>query len=408
VAGAAAGLTQAQINAKKAAINGHLDQSGCHAWVSSFSNLGRPGNYIPTIVLNNTTGVTGPDPTAKGPGNNCTLPNAQVYDPVSNPNGIRCTSQDNAVAIWGTVKDTKRAQSISDNVGVQYGLKALLAGKITAEEFVTLNERVGGIDGDDNFTSAAAAAQVPFARSQADTDALATAYRSGIVGDGAHWAQTPILDLRGWDDQQIPGVSFGIHHVWRSFALRARLDAANGNHANHIMWRYPAVLGAPASPDPATAALTLNSFVVMDQWLTAMKTDSTSTTMAARIAAARPAGAFDFCNKPIDASHSMQVTDFAVCDSDPTLVPHSSPRQVAGGPVAENVLKCQLRPINRADYNPIGLTDAQFNRLKAVFSGGVCDFSKPGVSQQPAVGPLDFSAGPGGVPFAEPPQQQPF
>ena len=37
-----------------------------------------------------------------------------------------------------------------DNVGVQYGFKALLAGKITTEEFVTINERVGGFDIDAN------------------------------------------------------------------------------------------------------------------------------------------------------------------------------------------------------------------------------------------------------------------
>lgn len=397
----AAGLTQDQINAKKAAINGHLDQSGCHAWVNSFTNLGRPGNYIPIVVLDNTVGNTGPNPQVTTPINNCNLPNSMVYDPVSKPDGVRCTAQDNAAAIFGTVKDTKRAGSTADNVGVQYGLKAFLAGKITAEEFVTLNEQVGGVDGDDNFTSAAQNATVPFARSVADTGALATAYRAGIVGDGAHWAKTPMIDLRGWDDR-------AIHHVWRSFALRARLDAANGNHANHVMWRYPAVLVAVQSGDQATAALTMQSFTMMDQWLTAMKADTKSATQEARVAAARPVAAFDFCNKPIDATHSAQVTDFALCDSDPALVPHSSPRQVAGGPVAENVLKCQLRPINRADYNPIGLSDAQFNRLKAVFPDGVCDFAKPGVGQQPAIGPLDFSAGPGGVPFAAAPQSQAF
>ncbi|HEX8108344.1 MAG TPA: DUF6351 family protein [Kofleriaceae bacterium] len=395
---------QAAINNIKAAINGHLDQSGCHAWVNSFTNLGRPGNYIPTVVLDNTSGVTGPDPRVTTKINNCRLPNSMVYDPVTNPDGVRCTAADNAVAIFGKVKDTKRAQATADNVGIQYGLKAFLAGKISAEMFVVLNENVGGVDGDDNFTSAAAGAHAPFARSVADAGALATAYRAGIVGDAAHWAKTPIIDLRGWDDK-------AIHHVWRSFALRARLDAANGNHANHVMWRYPAALAAVQSIDPATSALTMQSFLMMDQWLTAMKTDTKSTTQEARIAAARPAGAFDFCNKPLSPANLFStsvVTDFSVCDSDPALVPHSSPRQVAGGPVAENVLKCQLRPINRADYNPIGLTDDQFNRLKAVFPDGVCDFTRPGVGQQPAVGPLDFSAGPGGVPFADPPQQQAF
>lgn len=391
----------ATINTLKAAINGHLDQSGCHAWVNSFTNLGRPGNYTPIVVLDNNAGNTGPDPRVITPINNCRLPNSMVYDPVTNKEGVRCTAQDNAVAIFGKAKDASRAQSTADNVGVQYGLKAFLAKKLSAEAFVALNENIGGTDGDDSFTSAAAGAQVPFARSQADVDALATVYRAGIVGDAAHWGKTPMIDLRGWDDR-------AIHHVWRSFALRARLDAANGNHANHVMWRYPAVLVAPQSPDPAISALTMQSFTTMDQWLTAMKADTSSTTQQARIVAARPTGAFDFCTKPIDATHSTPVTDFALCDTDTSLVPHSSPRQVAGGPIAENILKCQLRPINRTDYNPVGLSDDQFNRLQAVFPDGVCDFNKPGVGQQPAVGPLDFSAGPGGVPFADPPQQQPF
>src|SRR5262249_54772307 len=41
------GKTQAEINATKAAINGHVDQTGCHAWVNSFAGLGQPGNYVP-------------------------------------------------------------------------------------------------------------------------------------------------------------------------------------------------------------------------------------------------------------------------------------------------------------------------------------------------------------------------
>jgi len=386
------GLTQDQINAKKAAINGHVDQSGCHAWVNSFTNLGRPGNYIPIIVTDNTTGQTGPDPRVTTKINNCQLPSSLVYDPDTNPTGIRCGSADHAVAIFGKVKDTNRAGITADNVGVQYGLKAFLASAITAEEFVTLNEKIGGVDFDSNFTTA---------RSQADPGALAIAYRAGIVSDGRHLARTPIIDLRGWDDK-------AIHHVWRSFGLRARLDAANGNHANYVMWRYQPVLAAVQSPDPATSGLTMQSFLMMDQWLGAMKADATALALENKVSAHRPAAAFDFCNKPIDATHSVKVTDSAVCDADPSLKPHSSPRQVAGGPLAENILKCQLRPIDRTDYNPVGLTDDQFNRLKAVFPDGVCDFSKLGVGQQPAVSPLDFSAGPGGAPLPDPPQVKAF
>ena len=136
-----AGLTQAQINAKKAAINGHRDQLGCHGWNNAFGFNNKPGNYVRTLVAD-ATGTIVTDPS--GPRNNCLLPAALVYDPATNPTGTRCGDPDLAAAIWGTTANTAagvaagnvRALSTSDNVGVQYGLKALLAGAITAEEFV--------------------------------------------------------------------------------------------------------------------------------------------------------------------------------------------------------------------------------------------------------------------------------
>src|SRR5262249_52053732 len=78
------GLTPAQINAKKAAINGHLDQTGCHAWFNTFAAVGRPGNFFPEAV--NAAGQI--FVTSAVLRNNCQLPVAQVYDPVTNPNGF--------------------------------------------------------------------------------------------------------------------------------------------------------------------------------------------------------------------------------------------------------------------------------------------------------------------------------
>jgi hypothetical protein len=393
-----AGLTQDQINTKKAAINGHADQTGCHAWVDSFVKVGHPGQYVDQQVTRarDLTGVLGP---VGGPQNNCGLPASMVYDPVTNPTGARCTVVDHAVAIWGTAKDKATgityARSTSDNVGVQYGLKAFLTGAITAEEFVTLNEGIGGLDFDTNPTRV---------RTHADPEAVAIAYRAGLVSDGHHLARLPIMDLRGYDDVRrlTPTATLGIHHEWRSFALRARLDAANGDHSNHVMWRFEPSL-TPA-PD-----LFVQSFLMIDQWVGAMKADTTAMAIEAKIAAHRPAAAFDFCNVINLSGVTVKVTDFGACDvSDPLLKPHSSPRQVAGGPAAENILKCQLKPIDRTDYGPIGVSDAQFTRLKAVFPDGVCDFARPGVGQQPAVSPLDFSAGPGGTPLPAPPTVKAF
>ena len=322
------GRTQIEINAKKSAINGHADQTGCHAWVDLFANLGQPGNYVPISIADD---VTGQPQQVGAPRNNCSLPASMVYDAKTNPTGVRCTGADHAVSVFGTIKDKDTgityARATVDNVGVQYGLKAFLSGAITGDEFVALNEKIGGVDFDDHFTASLTGMHA-FARTQADPDALVTAYRAGIVADGAHLARLPIIDLRGCDDtrKDLPfpppfNRSFGIHHEWRSFALRARLDAATGGHANHVMWRYEPNL--IATPD-----LTLQSFLMVDQWVGGMQADASTMTAADKMAAHRPAGAVDFCTLLVNNGGGLTVTkvaDMALCETkDPVLAPHSS------------------------------------------------------------------------------------
>jgi hypothetical protein len=386
------GLTQAQINAKKTAINGHLDQIGCQSWNNSFGFNHKPGNYIPTLVINQTTGAIAP---FGAPRNNCRLPAALVYDPVTNPNGTRCGDPDLSIAIWGSTAGiapgSTRALQTDDNVGIQYGLKALLAGAITPEEFVTLNEKIGGMDADSNRTPA---------RSLADLPALDIAYRSGIVSSGENLGKLPIIDSRGYDEQ-------GIHYIWRTFSERARIDAANdGDHGNQVIWRY----GTGLLPATAAqfAAVTLESFLTMDTWLSNLLTSTPKATLNAvrtqtQVIAAKPSDAFDLCYLTGDVTFSTEVTDMAQCDADPRLVKHSSPRQVAGGPLTEDILKCQLKALNAADYLPATFSAAQLARLHAAFPDGVCDWSKPGVDQQPPVSPLTFENGPGGEPLGPPP-----
>jgi len=72
-------------------------------------------------------------------------------------------------------------------------------------------------------------------------------------------------------------------------------------------------------------------------------------------------------------------------------------RYVAGGPLDANVLKCQLAPIDPAAYP--SLTPAELQRLKAIFSGGVCDYSKPGMNQTRVVPWASFGPAPGNLLF---------
>jgi hypothetical protein len=391
------GLTQAQIDAKKTAINGHRDHIGCQSWNNAFGFNHKPGNFVPTLVINQTTGAMAP---VGAPRNNCRLPAALVYDPVSNPTGTRCGDPDLAAAVWGTTAGiapgSTRALTTVDNVGIQYGLGALLAGAITPEEFVTLNEKIGGTDTDSNRTPA---------RSAADLPALDIAYRAGIVASGENLGKLPIVDSRGFDEQ-------GIHYIWRTYSERARIDAANGNdHGNQVIWRYGTGL-LPATP-AQVAAVTLESFTTMDAWLSSLLASAPKETLnsvrtQAQVIAAKPSNAVDLCYLTGDPTFSTKVFDMATCDADARLARHSSPRQVAGGALAENVLKCQLRTPMRDDYAPVTFSDAQWARLNAAFPDGVCDWSKPGVGQQEAVSPLTFVDGPGGVPLGPPPASTPL
>jgi hypothetical protein len=382
-------LTQAQINTKEAAINGHPDQTGCQAWFNLFGSNGKAGLYNFRFVSDATTGAISQLPF---PTNNCELPNTAVYDPANaaaTANLPRCDAWSWAVSIWGHLLGGTAPLITRDNVGVQYGLKALMNGSINAEEFVTLNESVGGVDRDSTPQAA---------RSLADETALETAYRGGIVASGKNLAKAAIIDMRGWDDSTInlpPGLPasavFGIHHQWYSFAIRDRITRDAGDANNQALWRFADTGLFP----PGT--LVTDALTDMDQWLAALVTSTSNASIEAKVRATRPAATKDFCILSTDATQTTKVFDQATCDADPFLKPAASPRQVAGGPRSEDILKCQLKPLSQADYPANTFTAGQWTRLQAVFPDGVCDFGKPGVGQQAAVSPLNFATGPGGT-----------
>jgi uncharacterized tannase-like protein DUF6351 len=61
--------------------------------------------------------------------------------------------------------------------------------------------------------------------------------------------------------------------------------------------------------------------------------------------------------------------------------PHADPRIAAGAPLTDDILKCELKPIDQKDYKRPFTTD-ETARLKAVFPKGVCDYRRPGVEQR--------------------------
>ena len=292
-----------------------------------------------------------------------------TYDPETNPDGARCTIQDYQVAVWGRRPQDGFANRAYDNVGVQYGLSALESGLILPEQFVDLNERIGGWDIDKVWQPG---------RSEADPPALPIAYRSGRVTNGRELAKVPIIDLRG-------SSNFEEHYDWRTHVLRARLLRDNGHADNHVAWNSP----CPLLPCPPMAE---QAFLLMDRWLAAIEADTSSDPLAVKVVRNKPAAAVDACW--IDG---QKITDQSLCG---VLLPYfRDPRFVAGGPATFDVLKCQLKPLDRTDYTTT-FSDDQWARLERAFPSGVCDYRKPGVAQQPPSGPWQtFAEGPGGQPL---------
>lgn len=310
------------------------------------------------------------------------VPAGQGYDAETNPTGVRCTPQDYMVNIfgrrpqasWGPVEKKIGkgfANRFIDNVGVQYGLKALERGEITAAQFADLNEKIGGWDIDANWQPA---------RTEGDLEAIKRMYQTGQLNQGYQLANVPIIDYRGdWNND--------VHSNRQAATTGFRLKKSLGTTASRAEWHDATTVPLGEVPD---ADLT---FTVMDRWLAAIEADKTTDALPVKVVRNRPADAADGCFDNAQRAEPEACANYSL-DEDPLLV--------AGMPDSRDVLKCQLKPLARKDYQ-VTFTDQQWASLQKAFPTGVCDWTKPGVGQTPNTPWLSYAKGPGGRPLGEPP-----
>ena len=178
------------------------------------------------------------------------VPAALRYDPVTNPTGARPTMFDWVRNIYGRDPVTGFGLRPYDNVGVQYGLGALNSGAITTTQFLDLNQGIGGVDQDFNYTAS---------RAVGDAGAI----KRALPGRPEH--------ERERRSQGHPGVRHGQlqrHErlitisgtASRSASGCARPMATSGNH---VMWRGSSV--------PFNKAWQL-----LNMWVSAVKADQSS------------------------------------------------------------------------------------------------------------------------------------
>jgi len=255
------------------------------------------------------------------------IPVAERYDAAENPDGVRCSIYDGMRNIFGEMVFTD----------------------INHERAFARSQRTAG-----------------------DDDAIRAAYQTGrVTSGGAGLSQVPIIDDRSYLDHQ-----GNFHASIYSFTTRARLERDNGHADNYIIRRHV-----------GNVSLAQENLALMDQWLANIQADHSDLQTLEKIVRAKPSELQDDCW----TESGEQIVEKAVFDRDRLFdntrgacnelyPPHAGLRLVAGGPLSNDVLKCQLKPIDYREY-AVEFTDAEKSRLEAIFDQGVCDWSRPGVHQ---------------------------
>jgi hypothetical protein len=289
-----------------------------------------------------------------------------------------------------------------DNVGVQYGLKALTDGNITPAEFLDLNARIGswkdpadmvqeafpfpaapppmpplrsGFDpwSAANMNRSLDGGVTPAPRREGDLGAMNAAYNQGLYFRGD--IDIPLIDWRHYLEEELD-----MHNSHQSFASRQRMLDFDGDASNQVIWF------TDARPSPQSDA-TPEALAVIDEWMANIRahpdlgvtgnkpelaTDRCFTTQGAEIA--RGPGVWDgiLDNGPKGACAQQFLL-------------HSTSRVVAGGPLRGGVYKCALQSVDEAIangvYGPWTPSPADIARLKQIFPTGVCDYSQADVGR---------------------------
>jgi len=283
----------------------------------------------------------------------------------TNPFGARGDVYDHTVNVYGVIPNTpfpgsaKFAQRPLDNVGLQYGLKAVNDGVITVDQFLDVNEVIGGFDIDFNHVAN---------RTVHYRDATKRAYQGGrILNGGGGLRSMAIITRMGAGDLNVNG---DVHVRYHAQAIRQRLINANGNADNQAIYG-----------NLAPMAMMIEQ---MDRWLTAVKADGSDRSLREKVIANRPADVVDACwktgsNLPGDKISEPQTLD-GPGECNKRFPVGLSPELVAGSPLSVDIIKCQLKEIDMNDYK-VSFNPQQRAKLAATFPNGVCDWSKKGVKQ---------------------------
>ena len=279
-----------------------------------------------------------------------------------------------------------------DNIGVQYGLKALITRRISKEEFLDLNSRAGGwkpahqsvqeaqpyidsateidIHSARNMTlSPDDSGYPPAPRTEGDPEAIRAAYNKGLVFTGK--LEIPLIDWRHYLEAELD-----MHNAHQSFSARQRMLNHDKDASNQIVWFTDAIAGE------ARFDQTPMAFEVIDEWMANIRSNP-----GFSVHENKPERAVDSC---FDVEGNLIFSGTTawkgiIDEEDPGICTqrfplYSTSRIVAGGPITGDVFKCHLQPVDtairRGFYGSISFSNEEKTRLREIFPEGVCDYLK--------------------------------
>jgi len=270
-----------------------------------------------------------------------------------------------------------------DNVGVQYGLQALVNHEISINEFLDINRKIGSwkpqalmkeeaihtpfgrklplwlsLWGSQNVTQVK---QGVAQRHEGSIKAMHAAYRSGQVFIGK--VKLPIIDVRHYLENELD-----MHHVSASFYSRLRIQKANGHSNNHVIWI------SHKDYNPINQA-----FALMDEWILNLQGDTLDAVIDAK-----PEQLNDQC---FSAQGHIIAHGLGVFNGQWNGLPQgqcekaypmfSTSRIQAGAKWAGDMFKCPLIPVSQAIkkgfYGQHQVTE-YIDDLNAIFPLGVCNY----------------------------------
>lgn len=329
-------------------------------------------------------------------------PNQHLMQPPGIMNEVQWTHYDDARNIYG-LDENGNPRTVYDNVGVQYGLNALVEGNITTDEFLKLNAQIGGWKhpsdmvqegfpflGD--FTPASfdpwsrrnmmlsPDGVTPAPRTEADIEAINGAYTSGLVFDGE--LNMPVIDWRHYLEEVLD-----MHNSHQSFSVRQRIINRMGDAGNQVIWftdARPTDLSDPSEPEPREEYnQTWMALEVLHDWITNIQRNPHRS-----IAENRPAEAVDACfntdGSLIEAGDDVWngiLDDSAPGACTDVFQTYTTSRIEAGGPIEGSIFKCSLKPVSEAladgTYGDVSFSAGEVELLQAIYPQGVCDYQAP-------------------------------